>query len=665
MADNRPHRLKTRLLRNRWLVRLSLSFLVTSIVLTSLLMLLVSRTVTGQFIDQTDAANRELLAQTAINIDYTLTDLYTEYYQLWQKDPAIQAALQTTGPEISPDLDQKLTQELNFSTEQLMLVRSAHLISYRLDRVWSSNAAPTDLAGQPDTSADRFLDEVSAQYDTYRKDIFFARKTRYTGSTVAGAAADAEVDNLTFFFASRSADTPNRPFNDVLFINIDRDAFSQLIQQHTDTGFILLVSPSGEIVTDTSQQWTGHVLNDLVTNTDHFPRMRESAEKGGSFLAATAVGRSLVTWQKASSMDFFLIDIMPLASVYAQVNLLNRQIVFYFLAAMLLSLLIGLLSVRYLYKPLQNLLDRIGPHSTSSDEFAVLDAAYQHFALREQQQILVQLLHGIPPESSLAMKSAYPAASLDLSNPDATSWLALTLMPVQEKGLTLEQTVLLGQTIQEKLGHITVVTQDDMIHTLLPLADEHTIHTIRTQYEKLLNEWQASGQPALVCGLGAPVENPVDARISHRQAIIAANQARLVVGDQTRPASSVFTYEGFASGQKPSDSNPNTPASQAKSLVAEHLANPNLSIDQIASTIGLSNGYLRQLFKQETGQTLNDYIIDSRIQRACELLVNTSQTGREIASATGFNDVRYFYTLFKKRTGMTIEHYRRSKTQAP
>jgi len=70
------------------------------------------------------------------------------------------------------------------------------------------------------------------------------------------------------------------------------------------------------------------------------------------------------------------------------------------------------------------------------------------------------------------------------------------------------------------------------------------------------------------------------------------------------------------------------------------------------------------LFKQETGQTLNDYIIESRIQRACELLVNTSQTGREIARATGFNDVRYFYTLFKKRTGMTIEHYRRSKTQA-
>ncbi len=695
MADIRLQRYKTRLLRNRWLVRLSLSFLVTGIVLTSLLMILVSRTVTGQFIDQTDAANRELLAQTAINIDYTLTDLYTEYYQLWQKDPAIQAALQTAGPEISPDLDQKLTEELHFSTEQLMLVRSAHLISYRLDRVWSSNAAPTDLAGQPDTSADPFLNDVATQYDTYRKDIFFARKTRYAGSTVPGATTDAEVDNLTFFFASRSADTANRPFNDVLLINIDRDAFSQLIQQHTDTGFILLVSPSGEIVSDTSQQWTGHVLNDLVTNTDHFPRMRESAEQGGSFLAATAIGRSLVTWQKASSMDFFLIDIMPLASVYAQVNLLNRQIVFYFLAAMLLSLLIGLLSVRYLYKPLQNLLDRIGPiaqsqsglyqtsqnqtgnehpgqtkgktgssHSSSFDEFAILDAAYQHFALREQQQLLVQLLHGIPPESSLAMKSAYPAASLDLPLPDATAWLALTLMPVQEKGLTLEQTVLLGQTIQEKLGHITVVTQDDMIHTLLPLKDEQMIHTIRTEYETLLNEWQASGQPALVCGLGAPVENPVDARISHRQAIIAANQARLVVGDQTHPATSVFTYNDFASGQKPSESNLNTPASQAKTLVAEHLANPNLSIDQIASTIGLSNGYLRQLFKQETGQTLNDYIIESRIQRACELLVNTSQTGREIARATGFNDVRYFYTLFKKRTGMTIEHYRRSKTQA-
>ena len=498
-----PNQPKPRFLRNRWLFRLSLSFLATSIVLTGLLMLLVSRTVTGQFIDQTDAANRELLAQTAINIDYTLTDLYTEYYQLWQKDPAIQAVLQTTGSEIPRDLDQKLTQELHFSAEQLMLVRSAHFISYRLDRVWSSNAAPTSLAGQPDTSANRFLYEVAAQYDTYRKDIFFARKTRYTDAVPQGGTSAPEVDNLTFFFASRSTDTATRPFEDVLLINIDRDAFSQLIQQHTDTGFILLVSPSGEIVSDTSKQWTGQVLNDLVTNPDHFPRMRESVEPGGSFLAATAIGRSLVTWQKASSMNFYLIDVMPLVNVYAEVNLLNRKIVLYFMAAMLLSLLIGLLSVRYLYKPLQNLLDRIGSRSSSIDEFVVLDAAYQHFALREHQQILLQLLHGIPPETSLAMKSAYPVASLDFSN------------------------------------------------------------------------------------------------------------------------------------------------------------------DQIASTIGLSNGYLRQLFKQETGQTLNDYIIESRIQRACELLVHTSQTGREIASATGFNDARYFYTLFKKRTGQTTDQYRRSKSESP
>lgn len=660
-----PNQPKPRFLRNRWLFRLSLSFLATSIVLTGLLMLLVSRTVTGQFIDQTDAANRELLAQTAINIDYTLTDLYTEYYQLWQKDPAIQAVLQTTGSEIPPDLDQKLTQELHFSAEQLMLVRSAHFISYRLDRVWSSNAAPTSLAGQPDTSANRFLDEVAAQYDTYRKDIFFARKTRYTDAVPQGGTSAPEVDNLTFFFASRSTDTATRPFEDVLLINIDRDAFSQLIQQHTDTGFILLVSPSGEIVSDTSKQWTGQVLNDLVTNPDHFPRMRESVEPGGSFLAATAIGRSLVTWQKASSMNFYLIDVMPLVNVYAEVNLLNRKIVLYFMAAMLLSLLIGLLSVRYLYKPLQNLLDRIGSRSSSIDEFAVLDAAYQHFALREHQQILLQLLHGIPPETSLAMKSAYPVASLDFSNPDTTAWLALTLMPVQEKGLTLEQTVLLGQTIQEKLGHVTVVTQEDMFHTLLPLTDAQTIHTIRTQYEDLLSEWQGSGQPALVCGLGSPVENPVDARLSHRQAIIAANQARLVASDQTGPVAPIFAYDDFAPARQPDTPGQLTPASQAKTLVSEHLADPNLTIDQIASTIGLSNGYLRQLFKQETGQTLNDYIIESRIQRACELLVHTSQTGREIASATGFNDARYFYTLFKKRTGQTTDQYRRSKSESP
>lgn len=695
---SRPNRPKARFLRNRWLFRLSLSFLLISVILTGLLMLLVSRTVTGQFIDQTDAANRELLAQTAINIDYTLTDLYNEYYQLWQKDPAIQAVLQASGTVLAPELDQELTQKLRFSADQLLLVRSAHLISYRYDRVWSSDAAPTDLASQPDTQADPFLKDLASQSNDYHKDVFFARTTRYAESVSQPALANRTVANLTFFFARRSTNPASRPFDDVLLVNVDRDAFSQLIQQQTDTGFILLVSPSGEIVSDTSSRWSGQELDAFFEQPDHFTRLSQAQAPGGSFLAATAAGRSLVTWQKASSMKFFLIDIMPLTSVYSEVNRLNRQIVFYFLAAMLLSLLIGLVSVRQLYKPLQNLLDRIAPaplsaagasppgtarpdsgltrpatglarpdrsRATVIDEFAMLDEAYQNFAIREQQQIMLSLLQGLATETRLTMKNPVPSVMGDLANPAATAWLAITLMPVQEKGLSLDQTILLVQNAQDQLGQVMVVTHEEMINTLLPLTAEQTMATLRELYEQWLPVWQASGQPALVCGLGAPVEQLADAPVSHRQAVIAANQARLLASDQTTLAPQVIAYADFASARQPSGASPLTWASQAKALVEQQLADPNLSIDQIASAIGLSNGYLRQLFKQETGQTLNDYIIESRIRHACALLETTSQTGREIASATGFNDARYFYTLFKKRTGQTIEQYRRSKAQTP
>ncbi|MEL6696877.1 MAG: helix-turn-helix domain-containing protein [Bacteroidota bacterium] len=83
------------------------------------------------------------------------------------------------------------------------------------------------------------------------------------------------------------------------------------------------------------------------------------------------------------------------------------------------------------------------------------------------------------------------------------------------------------------------------------------------------------------------------------------------------------------------------------------------SIEYFSERIHLSANYLSDLLKKETGastkEQVNNYIID----KAKTLLLSESAPIREIAFALGFNYPHYFSRLFKRKTGMTPQEYRR------
>lgn len=89
--------------------------------------------------------------------------------------------------------------------------------------------------------------------------------------------------------------------------------------------------------------------------------------------------------------------------------------------------------------------------------------------------------------------------------------------------------------------------------------------------------------------------------------------------------------------------------------------NTNLSINMIAENIGLSPNYLSNLFKQETGTTINNFIIDIRISKTKNLLLNSDSRLYEIAKAVGITDPNYLSILFKNHCGMTPSQYRAAK----
>ncbi|MDO5010031.1 MAG: AraC family transcriptional regulator [Intestinibacter bartlettii] len=86
----------------------------------------------------------------------------------------------------------------------------------------------------------------------------------------------------------------------------------------------------------------------------------------------------------------------------------------------------------------------------------------------------------------------------------------------------------------------------------------------------------------------------------------------------------------------------------------------NLTVKKVANEIGLSPDHLTRLFKKETGMNIITYINKKRIDTALELLKTTDLSIAEIGDLIGLNNTSYFYTLFKKETGMSPKQYRSS-----
>jgi AraC-like DNA-binding protein/mannose-6-phosphate isomerase-like protein (cupin superfamily) len=97
---------------------------------------------------------------------------------------------------------------------------------------------------------------------------------------------------------------------------------------------------------------------------------------------------------------------------------------------------------------------------------------------------------------------------------------------------------------------------------------------------------------------------------------------------------------------------------QAKCLVRERFANPDLNVQHIAELLGCSADYLSHLFHVETQERLTHYIQRIRIEGAVLALETTALNISEIAYAGGFTDPTYFTRVFKQHKGMTPHEYR-------
>ena len=85
----------------------------------------------------------------------------------------------------------------------------------------------------------------------------------------------------------------------------------------------------------------------------------------------------------------------------------------------------------------------------------------------------------------------------------------------------------------------------------------------------------------------------------------------------------------------------------------------DISVSDIAESVGISEGHLRRLFKQEMNMSVVDYLTEYRIRQAKRLLNDRRVPASDVWKETGFSSAQYFSFVFKKKEGISPREYQK------
>ncbi len=98
-----------------------------------------------------------------------------------------------------------------------------------------------------------------------------------------------------------------------------------------------------------------------------------------------------------------------------------------------------------------------------------------------------------------------------------------------------------------------------------------------------------------------------------------------------------------------------------KNYIKDNYHRP-IKISELAAESNYSRSYLYSAFKREYHVSPQEYLLNCRVERAKQLLADTSVllTVKEVSFAVGFEDPLYFSRLFRKKTGMSPTEYKKT-----
>ena len=97
---------------------------------------------------------------------------------------------------------------------------------------------------------------------------------------------------------------------------------------------------------------------------------------------------------------------------------------------------------------------------------------------------------------------------------------------------------------------------------------------------------------------------------------------------------------------------------EIREYLRDHLSE-KITLDMLSEKFYVNKYYLTRLFRQAYGMTVNDYLLQSRISHAKELLRFSALTIEEIGESCGITPLYYFSRTFKQVEGISPREYRK------
>ena len=89
-----------------------------------------------------------------------------------------------------------------------------------------------------------------------------------------------------------------------------------------------------------------------------------------------------------------------------------------------------------------------------------------------------------------------------------------------------------------------------------------------------------------------------------------------------------------------------------------NFASEDISLNTVSKFVNLSPTHFSMIFSQESGKTFIEFLTETRMEKAKELLLCTPKRSSEIAYEVGFRDSHYFSYVFKKIVGKSPREFR-------
>jgi AraC-like DNA-binding protein len=90
----------------------------------------------------------------------------------------------------------------------------------------------------------------------------------------------------------------------------------------------------------------------------------------------------------------------------------------------------------------------------------------------------------------------------------------------------------------------------------------------------------------------------------------------------------------------------------------------NISIAEMADFIGINRKYFSKIFKESVGTSPQNFLINFRLNKACELLKKDNLSIGEVSRSVGYEDQLLFSRVFKKFKGESPNLFRKKYKEA-